>query len=121
MPKMLWAAKTESFAREISGCDYTVYSEGMTARLLTKTECRDDGQPLREIFSADGMEDVRIASSLMERNFEYGDNGRVSRIESSEGIVTVAFDADGNMIQYNNDFYGFKTDYEWAAIPIALY
>ena len=120
-PKGSFPHNAESFAREISGCDYTVYSEGMTARLLTKTECRDDGQPLREIFSADGMEDVRIASSLKERNFEYGDNGRVSRIESSEGIVTMAFDTDGNMIQYNNDFYGFKTDYEWAAIPIALY
>ena len=99
-----------------------MYSERTTARLLEKTEVREDGQPLREIRSEDWMEDVRLSSNLLERNFRYGDDGRLSRVESaSEDVYSFVFDRDGNLTQVRNETYGYQSDYEWIAVSIPMY
>ena len=112
----------DSLRQILGGTDYIMYSERTTARLLENTELREDGQPLREIRSEDWMEDVRLSSNLLERNFRYGDDGRLSRVESaSEDVYSFVFDRDGNLTQVRNETYGYQSDYEWIAVSIPMY
>lgn len=111
----------ETYKQILGSMDYIVYSEGMTARVLRKTEFREDGQPLKELRSADGMSDVRLASEVAEKIYEYGDNGQLSRITDGNEIYSFTFDGEGNLTQFRSETYGYQTDYKWVAIAYPVY
>jgi hypothetical protein len=98
--------------------DYTVYAKQTTARVLRKTEFREDGQPLKDIRSKDGLEDVRISSNTEAIDFVYSDNGLLSEIVSADETVFLTFDRNGNLTRLQNETYKYTTDYEWTAVQI---
>lgn len=98
--------------------DYTVYAKQTTARVLRKTEFREDGQPLKDIRSKDGLEDVRISSNTEAIDFVYSDNGLLSEIVSADETVFLTFDRNDNLTRLQNETYKYTTDYEWTAVQI---
>ncbi|MBO4484127.1 MAG: hypothetical protein J5738_01900 [Lachnospiraceae bacterium] len=111
----------ETYKQILGAIDYIVYSKGMTARVLRKTELREDGQPLKEVHSADGIADVRLASELTEKTYEYDNNITLSRITDEGDVYSFAFDREGNLTQFRSETYGYQTDYEWIAVSYPLY
>ena len=121
LPNGTFPHGAETYKQILGATDYIVYSEGMTARVLRKTELRTDGQPLKELRSTDGMADVRLASELTEKTYEYENNTTLSRITDEGDVYSFVFDGEGNLTQFRSETYGYQTDYKWIAIAYPVY